>query len=190
MLLGITREMVNKMENDKGKISAKTILRLQELYGSDLMKMISQKTSAAESNHPYRKHFWKGLPVYDIPLSAHFVSSLEEEHRPAAAYYLDDRQFEDCAFGAQAKGDGMMAEIRTGDVLFCQLISDHSFIDFGCIYFVITRNGLELCRHIHPHPTDDKQLLLVSDHQHVPPSPIPRRYILKLFKIKGLLRSL
>lgn len=189
-LLGITREMVNKMENGKGKISAKTILRLQELYGNGLMKLISHKTFISEANNPYRKNSWQGLPVYDIPVSAHFIKSLEEPGPPAPAYFLNDRQFEDCLFGAQAKGDGMMSEIRTGDTLFCQLISDHSFIDYGCIYFVITRNGLELCRHIHPHPTDEKQLLLVSDQKHIPPSPIPRRYLLKLYKIKGLTRAL
>jgi transcriptional regulator with XRE-family HTH domain len=190
LLLGITREMVNKMENGKGKISAKTIIRLQELFGPDLMKIISQKTQTAEANHIYRKHPWNGVPVYDVPLSASFIKSLEEIAAPAPAYFLDNQQFEDCDFGAQAKGDGMMEGIHIGDTLFCQPIKDFSFIDFGCIYFVVTRNGLELCRHIHPHPSDEKQLLLVSDHKNVPPSPIPRRYILKLYKIKGLLRSL
>jgi transcriptional regulator with XRE-family HTH domain len=80
--LGITREMVNKMENSKGKISAKTILRLQELYGEDLMKMISHKTYAAETSRPYRKNTQRGVPVYDIPLSATLVNALAKTHPP------------------------------------------------------------------------------------------------------------
>ncbi len=178
------------MENGKGKISAKTILRLQELYGSDLMKLISHKTFTSEKNQPYQKSLWKGLPVFEIPLTGNFIRSLEHTDPPAPAYLLNHNQFEDCSFGAIAKGDSMMLEIRTGDTVFCQLINDHSFIDFGCIYFVVTRNALELFRRIHPHPTDDKQLLLVTDQKQVPPSPIPRKYLLKLYKVKGLLRSL
>lgn len=182
-MVGRKRESINKMENGKMKVSAKVTIQLREQYGDLLEDILTRKTN--EKTVDYKS----GVPVFELPLSAAFIDSLKNSDPPEPAFIMKGNQFADCTFGALAKGDYAMNRISNGDFLLCREVADHQFIDYSSMYFIAGKNGLEICRYIHPHPSDPKLLLLKSDQDDVPPTPLPRPFITHLYKIRGVIRG-
>lgn len=183
--LGVSREVVNKMESGKIKISAKTTLWLINHYGGQLHELINRGNEMAEKGHVYKA----GVPIFDIPVSSSLIAAMDEKPGPEPAFFLKGHNFADCSFGAKSKIDHAMSEIRNGDYLVFRKVSDYHYIDYSGIYFVTGRNGIELCRYIHPHPEDEQMLLLKTDRKEIPASPIPKSYIIHLYKVMGIIRS-
>lgn len=182
-MLEVSREMVNKLESGKMKISSNITLWLINHYGDRLDTILSGHANEKKVNYK------SGIPVFELPLSAALINAIKSEDPPEPAFHMKGNQFADCTFGALAKGDYAMNMISSGDFLLCRELNDHQFIDHSCMYFITGKNGLEMCRYIHPHPTDAKIILLKSDQEGVPPSPLPKQYITHLYKIRGVIRS-
>lgn len=132
---------------------------------------------------------WKGLPMYNVEVTASFVESYRDEHVFQPQYYLHDPRFKDCDFGAIVTGDSMHSEIRHGDWIMCKEITDRRFIVFGDIYYVVASNGLETCKYINADPHEANNLLLVPRNEKISPSPIPKDMIIRLFRVRGILRG-
>ncbi|CAB4126470.1 HTH_XRE domain containing protein [uncultured Caudovirales phage] len=132
---------------------------------------------------------WIGLPMYNVPISAGFVSQYRDEGTYQPQYYLADNRFRDCNFGAIITGDSMHSEIRHGDYVVCKEINDPTFIVYGEIYYVVAKNGMETCKYINANPKDDDSLLLVPRNEKISPSPIKKEMILKLYKVRGIVRG-
>ena len=132
---------------------------------------------------------WAGLPMYNVPITASFIATYRDESYMQPLYYFDDPRFKDCDFGAIITGDSMHSEIRHGDYIACKEVTDIGFIVFGEIYYVVAKNGLETCKYINAHPTDENRLLLVPRNEKISPSPIPKDMILKLYKVRGIIRG-
>lgn len=182
-MMGISREMVNKLESGKTEISSNVTLWLMNHYGDKLDAILFGEMKDKKVNYK------SGVPVFELHLSAALITAIKSDDPPEPAFHMKGNQFADCTFGALAKGDYAMNLISSGDFLLCRELSDHQFIDHSCMYFITGKNGLEMCRYIHPHPTDPKIILLKSDQENVPPSPLPKQYITHLYKIRGVIRS-
>lgn len=133
---------------------------------------------------------WKGLPMYNTPVTASFIATYRDEGGTfQPQYYLHDPRFRDCDFGAIITGDSMYSEIRHGDFIACKEIQDRRFIVFGDIYYVVATNGLETCKYVNPDPTDKNNLLLVPRNEAISPSPIPKDMVHKMYKVRGIIRG-
>lgn len=196
-VLHVSREMVNKMESGKVPVSAKTILKIQALFGPELEQLVTPRSRVSEPDGFRRKKergrsmaVWAGVPMYGLTLNKHFTEEWKNARLGMPDFYLSDRNFMDCDFGAVIRNDQPVHDIRNGDTLLCQHIRDTGFLDYGNLYYIITTNGMELCRHLHPHGSDNNQLLLKAGARSVPDTPLPKKYIAKLFRIRGVLRGL
>lgn len=132
---------------------------------------------------------WAGVPMYNVPVTASFVQTYRDNNVMNPQYYLHDPRFKDCSFGAIITGDSMYPEIRHGDFVVCQEITDKRFIVFGDIYYVVSSNGLETCKYINKDPEDRSNYLLVPRNSSIDPSPIPKEMIERLFKVRGVVRG-
>lgn len=132
---------------------------------------------------------WRGIPMYNNAITASFIETYRDEIAYKPTYYLHDVRFKECNFGARVTGDSMHSEIRHGDHVICQEITDTRFIVYGDIYYIVSTNGLETCKYIHPDPDNKTNLLLVARNESVPSSPMPKDMLLKLYKVKGILRE-
>jgi hypothetical protein len=132
---------------------------------------------------------WKGLPMFNTPVTASFIETYRDEKAFTPQYYLHDPRFRDCDFGAIITGDSMYAEIRHGDFIACKEIVDQRFIVFGDIYYVVATNGLETCKYVNADPNDINNLLLVPRNDSISPSPIPKDMVLKMYKVRGIIRG-
>jgi len=132
---------------------------------------------------------WQGLPMYNTPITASFVATYRDEHTYTPQYYLHDPRFRDCDFGAIITGDSMHSEIRHGDFVVCKQIIDKSFVVYGDIYYIVSKNGLETCKYINADKTNPDNWLLVPRNEAISPSPIHREMVDKLYKVKGIVRG-
>lgn len=140
---------------------------------------------------------WEGVPVYNTEVNAGFITKYEDEgNRWEPLYYLRDPHFKDCNFAARITGDSMHSEIRHGDYIVCQEISDLRFIVYGDIYYISANNNLHTCKYIHPIWTDkeagiedENRIMLVGKNESVPRTPIRRDMIERLYKVKGIIRG-
>ncbi len=132
---------------------------------------------------------WPGVPMYNAPVTASFVQTYRDESIYQPAYYLHDPRFKDCKFGAIITGDSMHSEIRHGDHVLCQEITDWSFVVFGDIYYIVSKNGLETCKYLNADPNDKNNFLLVPRNELISPSPINKKMIDKMYKVRGVVRG-
>lgn len=132
---------------------------------------------------------WKGLPMYNVPVTATFVETYRDETVYQPQYYLHDPRFRDCDFGAIITGDSMHSEIRHGDFIACKEIKDKRFIVFGDIYYVVATNGLETCKYLNVDQEDKSNFMLIAKNANISPSPIPKDMILRLYKVRGIIRG-
>lgn len=153
--------------------------------------LLGKHTPNRLTNEQYAAAFgdWKGVPMYNNPVTASFVEAYHDESRYRPQYYLHDPRFRDCDFGAIITGDSMHSEIRHGDFIACKEVTDTRFIVFGDIYYVVASNGLETCKYINQDPKNENNLLLVPKNDNISPSPIPKDMILKLYKVRGIVRG-
>lgn len=141
--------------------------------------------------HSFPKHSiegWRGLPMYNVPITASFIESFRDETDVEPQYYLYDPRFKDCDFGAIITGDSMHSEIRHGDFVACKEIVDSRFIVFGDIYYIVSTNGLETCKYINA-GKDDDHLCLQAKNEKISPMQIPKEMVLKLYKVRGIVRG-
>ncbi len=132
---------------------------------------------------------WKGLPMYNMPITASFVETYRDETVYQPQYYLHDPRFRDCDFGAIITGDSMHSEIRHGDFIACKEIKDKRFIVFGDIYYVVATNGLETCKYLNVDTEHKDSYMLIAKNANISPSPIPKDMILRLYKVRGIIRG-
>ena len=79
----------------------------------------------------------------------------------------------------------MYPEIRNGDYVICKEVSN--FI-FGDIYLVVTNDGQETVKYVHPNENPDL-VNLVPYNKAIPITPIPKSDIVKMYKVKGVLKG-
>ena len=132
---------------------------------------------------------WPGVPMYNTPVTASFIETYRDENFFQPTYYLHDPRFKDCKFGAIITGDSMHSEIRHGDHVVCQEITDWRFVVYGDIYYIVSTNGLETCKYLNADPNDNNNFLLVPRNDAISPSPIPKDMILKMYKVRGVVRG-
>jgi transcriptional regulator with XRE-family HTH domain len=193
--LGITRELINKMEKGRIEVSAKTRELIQDNFSNEMDRLLYHSSiineAASEYGNPVIHNWvgWKGVPVFNQPLNHAFVEAWVQRRLPETTFFLPDRNFADCDFGAYMSGESMVDGLRTGDILMCHHLADPGFLDFGALYLIITTNGQEVCKYLHPHAVDDSQYVLISDLDDVPPTPIKKTYIAEIFRVKGYIRT-
>lgn len=132
---------------------------------------------------------WAGVPMYNVPITASFIETYRDEETWQPQYYFPDPRFKGCDFGVIVTGDSMYSEIRHGDFVVCQEITDTRFIVYGDIYYVVASNGLETCKYVHVDKDDKNNLMLVARNDSVPSSPLPRDMLQRLYKVKGIVRG-
>lgn len=177
---------------ENGKNSTKKIVALG--------KKIPSRLTAEEHAEAFPN--WEGVPVYNKQISASFIEQYQDvDNDWQPTYYLKDPDFRNCNFAARIAGDSMHSEIRHGDYVVCQEIIDTRFIVYGDIYYVVASNGLETCKYVNAYEVysndpkdtrrrfDDTKVLLVPKNDSISPTPLPKDMILKLYKVKGIIRS-
>ncbi|QJB39754.1 helix-turn-helix domain-containing protein [Chitinophaga oryzae] len=173
------------INNPSGNPSLKTLQSLRKHF-PDLDSNNDNPLTVNEPSVLYgTKVQWRGVPIYDTEVTGGLLSLIRDEQPSEPIYYLPIPGFRDCKFGARVSGDSMYPEIRNGDFVICKEVS---LFVYGDIYLVVTEDGQETVKHVHPHENPD-YVTLVPSNKDVPATPIEKAKIKKFYKVKGVIKG-
>ena len=92
-------------------------------------------------------------------------------------------QFSDCTDAVNLSGDSMHPLYRGGDIIILKEWTE-SFIEYGNVYLIITRNGNRMVKRIQP-GGDAAHITCVSENPEYKPFEVERGDILRLYIVKG-----
>lgn len=197
--VGLSRGFVNKIGDSIRKKSMDKIrTHYPELNPSWLLtgegEMLLSEDNTDGPKAPYkaqRRKEKKGLPVYEShPATLSNVESYNDEPQGKPDFYVNIPQYRNCDFITRARGDSMHPIIRNMALVGGKRIYDFKVIVFGDIYIIHTRNGIETVKYIHPHETDDDQILLVPYNGNAKTTPVHKSEILRVFQAQFVLNPL
>lgn len=91
--------------------------------------------------------------------------------------------FSECKYAINAYGDSMYPVIKSGQVLILMEWTE-SFIDWGRIYLVVTKNGYRVVKYLKP-SDNQNAIRCESENKEYAPFDINKEDIHKLFLVKG-----
>lgn len=96
--------------------------------------------------------------------------------------------FQDCTDALPLVGDSMYPRLKAGQVLILKEWTE-SFIEYGQVYLVVTRNGHRMVKYLRAGGTPDKVLCVSENTEMYTPFEIERRDIHKLYLVKGAIEQ-
>lgn len=185
--LGWQETLLSNAMNGRRQVPKEKILKLIKTYQLEDVFVSGQNPTKLTQKSDYKSiEDWQGLPMFDIPVTAGAVSLIRDEPMTEPAFYLQIPSFRDCTFGARVSGDSMYPEIRNGDYVICKEVD--KFI-FGDIYLVVTDDGQETVKYVHPHEEKDDWVKLVPYNKSVPITPIRKDNIIRMYRVKGVFKG-
>lgn len=130
-----------------------------------------------------------GLPLIPISVVAGFSGT------DNGGITLNDCTLYDVPEFAQAKADflirvsgsSMYPKYSSGDVLACRKINEITFIQWGKVYVIDSRQG-QMVKRLMPAEGDDDNLMCVSDNDKYPPFKLSKSEIRSLSIVVGVIR--
>lgn len=92
-------------------------------------------------------------------------------------------EFSDCTDAVNIFGDSMAPLYKSGQIIILKEWTEN-FIDFGNVYFIITRNGNRMVKYLKK-GSDAAHVLCVSENPEFDPFEIRLEDVLKLYIVKG-----
>ncbi len=129
----------------------------------------------------------EGVPYYDED----FVLGFNEIGFPFSenpTFLVNMPKYRNATLWCNVTGDSMQPEIWSGDVVALQLIEDHSFLLYGDVYAFVTTNGLRTIKRLGKSPEKDCYRLVPTNTDY-DAQDLPRRMILRVFRVLGSLHS-
>lgn len=132
---------------------------------------------------------FKGVPFYDIDVSASIVTSLDDMLE-VPQYFIDYKPLNDCIAYFRVYGESMYPRYCSGDLIGVIKHHNHDVIMWGDPYLIITdayANNLRTIKLIFKHDDDDKVILRASNPAHAGDIVIKKENILGLYLVRGRL---
>jgi len=96
-------------------------------------------------------------------------------------------RFSDCTDAVNIYGDSMYPVYKSGEIILIKPWRE-SFIDYGCCYLIVTKNGNRMVKYLRRSEHSDK-VLCVSENKQFDPFEIDRSDILRLFLVRGSIKA-
>lgn len=199
--MGISQRMVEYYIKGDKKPSANRLMELCKILDIEFSDLNETKVRRINDDHKQNyqnirrnlknNHVHEGTPIYEsMPSTLTNTELYRDEKAGSPDFWITIPNLKDCNYGTRAKGDSMHPLIRTNALIIGREILDFGVIIFGEIYTVITKNGMETTKYVHPHPTDENMILLVPYNDKAKTTAIKKDEILKLFEAKAVFNNL
>ena len=174
----------------KSDLGAKTIAKILEKY-QDLNRvwlltgegdMLNNPPQQKEESEPSENiRYWE-----DVSATGGCMEFLEnpDEHE---VKMISVPRFADCTDAVNIYGDSMYPVYKSGEIILIKPWRE-SFIDYGCCYLIVTKNGNRMVKYLRRSDNVDK-VLCVSENKQFDPFEIDRSDILRLFLVRGSIKA-
>ena len=179
-LLGVSTRTIQNWE--AGKVIPKSKLPMLRQLTAEM-----PSTDTPVDGSQAKISYESGVPYYDED----FVLGFTELGFPSSEnpqFLVQMPRYANATLWCNATGHSMEPEINNGDVIALQLIEDPSFLLLGDLYAIVTTNGLRTIKRLGKGEDKDHYRLIPTNKEY-DEQQIPKRVILRVFRVLGSLHS-
>lgn len=205
--VGVSEPMVYKyykMDN----IDTQTLMKWAEIFHVPMMifidddmynKYISPKIEKGTTEQDLKSirqedvpliNYTTGVPYYNVDFIGGFDMVLNDQ-TITPEYLIDFKKYNEADCWCNVTGHSMEPEITHGDMIALKKIEDMSFLPFGEVYAIVTKNDMRTIKRLGPASTPDNYSLVPTNK-----SPeygiqeLPKSMIRIVFQVLGCMKRL
>lgn len=107
-------------------------------------------------------NYSKGVPYYNVDFIGGFDIVLNDQ-TTVPEYLIDFKKYNEATCWCNVTGHSMEPEITHGDIIALKRIEDFSFLPFGEVYAIVTRNGMRTIKRLGPSENGDCYSLIPTN---------------------------
>lgn len=154
--------------------------------------LLSGEGEMLKSDNPPtpKKSYTQGAPYYDVDFVGGFDAVINDQTL-TPSYLIDFRMYNDATCWCNVTGHSMEPEINHGDIIALKKIDDFSFLPFGEIYAIVTKNELRTIKRIGPANSPDCYTLIPTNTApEYGTQELPKSMIQAVFQVMGCMKRL
>ena len=176
-MTGIRQSVISEMLHGKRKIYPLTDF-IRKSFGIDILEDVNAEVSY--------KH---GVPYFDVDFLGGF-DLVANNQTTNPDYYINFKPFEKATCWCNVTGHSMEPEINHGDIIALRKIDDFSFLPYGEIYAIVTKNDMRTVKRLGPGSTPDTYTLIPANKSaEYAPQEISRESILFVYEVMGCMKK-
>ena len=148
-----------------------------------------KKENAVKSNFPVKSED-KGVPYYNVDFVGGFDLVINDQ-TTIPEYLIDFPKYNEATCWCNVTGHSMEPEITHGDLIALKKIEDVSFLPYGEIYAIVTKNEMRTIKRIGPSQNKDCYSLIPTNKSpEYGVQELPKEMVRIVFKVLGCMKRL
>lgn len=137
-----------------------------------------------------RINYSKGVPYYNVDFIGGFDIVLNDQ-TIVPEYLINFKKYNEATCWCNVTGHSMEPEITHGDIIALKRIEDFSFLPYGEVYAIVTRNGMRTIKRLGPSENKDCYLLVPTNKSpEYGVQDLPKDMILIVYQVLGCMKRL
>ena len=192
--LDLSKGYFNKAKNP----SSEVLVKLSGIY-SDISTewlirgegpMLKKESSQQPNDTVPVKRKDKGVPYYNVDFVGGFDVVINDQ-TTIPEYLIDFPKYNEATCWCNVTGHSMEPEITHGDIIALKKIEDISFLPYGEIYAIVTKNEMRTIKRIGPSPNKDCYSLIPTNKSpEYGVQELPKEMVMIVFKVLGCMKRL
>lgn len=190
--IGASKSYISNTKN----ISAKVVSNILRIYPELSPEWVLtgegsmfKKENAVKSNFPVKSED-KGVPYYNVDFVGGFDLVINDQ-TTIPEYLIDFPKYNEATCWCNVTGHSMEPEITNGDIIALKKIEDISFLPYGEIYAIVTKNEMRTIKRIGPSQNKDCYSLIPTNKSpEYGVQELPKEMVRIVFKVLGCMKRL
>lgn len=190
--IGASKSYISNTKN----ISAKVVSNILRIYPELSPEWVLtgegsmlKKENAVKSNFPVKSEA-KGVPYYNVDFVGGFDLVINDQ-TTIPEYLIDFPKYNEATCWCNVTGHSMEPEITHGDIIALKKIEDISFLPYGEIYAIVTKNEMRTIKRIGPSQNKDCYSLIPTNKSpEYGVQELPKEMVRIVFKVLGCMKRL
>ena len=190
--IGASKSYISNTKN----ISAKVVSNILRIYPELSPEWVLtgegsmlKKENAVKSNFPVKSED-KGVPYYNVDFVGGFDLVINDQ-TTIPEYLIDFPKYNEATCWCNVTGHSMEPEITHGDIIALMKIEDISFLPYGEIYAIVTKNEMRTIKRIGPSQNKDCYSLIPTNKSpEYGVQELPKEMVRIVFKVLGCMKRL
>lgn len=180
--MGLVVATISSYETNNSQPNIEKLIHLSKLFGVSIDEIVGNSGYPSNRVNASGQIHTKTMNYYDIDASAGNTSMFETWNE-AFCKKISVPGFGDCDFALNIWGDSMFPMFHNGSIALCKEWKQ-SFIEYGFIYLIITKENHRMIKYIKPGKTEET-ITCESENKFYEPVEIKKEDILKMYMVKG-----
>lgn len=190
--IGASKSYISNTKNISAKVLSNIIRIYPELSPEWILTgegTMLKKENAVQSILPIKSED-KGVPYYNVDFVGGFDLVINDQ-TTIPEYLIDFPKYNEATCWCNVTGHSMEPEITHGDIIALKKIEDISFLPYGEIYAIVTKNEMRTIKRIGPSQNKDCYSLIPTNKSpEYGVQELPKEMVRIVFKVLGCMKRL